>query len=703
MSSNTPLLPNLRQELRLFEGPVTNKGEPCWLIYDPIRHRYFRITQHVFELLSLWDNITAEDLKAAAQGRLKSRIENDEINDLVKFLHTNNLTETSASGNSKDYADQISATKKTFWKQAVHSYLFFRIPLLHPDRFLRATMPFVDLLYARLTLWIFAAFSLVGIYLASRQWDQFKTTFLDFLSWEGAFYYAVSLAFIKTLHELGHAYTATRHGVRVNSMGIAFMVMMPLLFTDVTDAWRLKSRRKKLAIDFSGMAVELIIAGLATFLWAFLPDGHLRSIAFVLATTSWVLSLLVNLNPFMRFDGYYILADAWGIPNLQTRAFAMARWWIREKLFSLGQRAPEQFDKFKRHALISYAVGTWIYRLVLFIGIALLVYHFFFKALGIFLFAVEILWFIVLPIWRELMEWWDMRQDIRKQKRSLITAGVTATLALLAFIPWSGSVSFQAIVASDHETQIFSPRPAYVRMVHVIDDKKVTKGDVMIELNSPDLDFEMTQTQRQIALLEARRARIAGDSEDRLYLDVILSELDAQRQKLSGLHREQDLLTIRAPFSGTVKEVDDDISAGQWIDHITPIARVVAPGSLEARGYVDENHAWRLGTDNNATFIPEDPLMDRQSAKLVEISKAAAHRLDVRYLSSIYGGEVASERNADHEIVPRSGQYLVRLTLDEVPWQRAVRGTIHLTGKPESFATAVWRRVLQVLVRESGV
>ncbi len=703
MSQKQQPLPLLRQELRLFEGPTTNKGEPCWLIYDPVRHRYFRITQQVFEILSLWTGPTADDLKRDANHRLKRDITDAEIADLAKFLHVNNLTETSASGDSKDYADQINATKKSFGKQAVHSYLFFRIPLLHPEHFLRATMPIVEVLYARLTLALFAVVSLVGIYLASRQWEEFKATFLDFLSWEGAFYYAMSLVFVKTLHELGHAYTATRHGVRVNTMGVAFMVMMPLLFTDVTDAWRLKSRRKKLAIDCAGMGVELIIAGLATFLWVFLPDGHLRSIAFVLATTSWILSLFVNLNPFMRFDGYYILADAWGIPNLQPRAFAMARWWMREKLFAIGHPAPELFDNFTRRALIFYAVSTWIYRLVLFLGIALLVYHFFFKALGIVLFAIEILWFIVLPIWREVMEWWDMRQDIQKTKRSLVTACLACFLALFVFVPWSGGVAFQAVVTAEHETQVFSPRPAYVRMVHVIDDKQVAKGDIIIELISPDLNFEMTQTQRQIDLLEARRARIAGDSEDRLFLNVILSELESQRQKLSGLHREQDQLTIRAPFSGMIKEVDDDISAGQWIDHNTPIARVVAPGSLEARGYVDENDAWRLQPDNSATFIPEDPLMDRQAAKLVEISKAGAHRLDMRYLSSIYGGDVASERDADDEIIPRSGQYLVRLALNEVHWTRAVRGTIHLAGKPESFAAAAWRRVLQVVVRESGV
>ena len=296
-----------------------------------------------------------------------------------------------------------------------------------------------------------------------------------------------------------------------------------------------------------------------------------------------------------------------------------------------------------------------------------------------------------------------MRKDIKNTKRSHVTAGVTAVALLLAFIPWSSTVAFQAVVSADRETQVFSPRPAYVRMVHVSDNTQVKTGDVLIELTSPDLDFEVTQTQRQIALLEARRARIAGDQQDRLYSDVIMSELQGQRQKLSGLHREQDLLTIRAPFSGVITEVDDDIAAGQWIDHITPIARIVAPGAVQVRGYVDENDAWRLESDDHATFIPEDPLMSRQTARLKEISKAGAHRLDVPYLASLYGGDVASERNADGEIIPRSGQYLVRLAMNDTPWQRAVRGTVHLTGKPESFAAAVWRRVLQVVVRESGV
>ena len=126
--------------------------------------------------------------------------------------------------------------------------------------------------------------------------------------------------------------------------------------------------------------------------------------AFLLATTTWVSTVLINASPFMRFDGYFLLSDFLQMPNLHARAFALARWDLRERLFALGEPAPEHFPAARR-GLILFAWATWIYRLVLFLGIAALVYHFFIKALGIFLFLVEIVWFIARPLWSEIGAW----------------------------------------------------------------------------------------------------------------------------------------------------------------------------------------------------------------------------------------------------------------------------------------------------------
>ncbi len=199
---------------------------------------------------------------------------------------------------------------------------------------------------------------------------------------------------MKAIHELGHALMATRYGVKVPSMGVALMVLAPFLYSDVSDAWRLASRRQRLAIDWAGILAELMLASVALTAWVFLPDGMLKTIAFVTATTSLVMSLVLNLNPFMRFDGYYILADWTGIPNLQTRAIVVGRWLMREVLFGLGAQPPEPFSRRALVILALYAYAIWIYRFFLFLGIALLVYHATFKVLGIILFLIEIGWFI---------------------------------------------------------------------------------------------------------------------------------------------------------------------------------------------------------------------------------------------------------------------------------------------------------------------
>ena len=696
------MLPALRQDLRLLAGAGVGDGTNDWLIYDPVRHRYFQIDESAFQLISLWREVELDEFIDLAKVRLQRDVSEGEVERLVQFVFSNNLGDQAPNGDALAYARQISGSKKPWWSQAIHSYLFFKIPIVRPHRFLEATLEFVAPLYTRTTFWLLFLIMAAGLYLVSRQWHVFTTTFLDFLSLEGMVWYGLSLIFIKTLHELGHAYTAARAGVRVNTMGIAFMLGMPILYTDVTDAWKLKSRREKVAIAGAGMAVELAIAAVATFLWVFLPDGAARSVAFVLATTSWIMSLAVNLNPFMRFDGYYLLADMWGISNLQSRAFAMARWWLREQFFGLGHPPPDNFTSRTRGWLIAYAIGVWIYRLILFLGIALLVYHMFFKALGLFLFAVEIAWFILLPIWKELTEWSKMRGQIIQNRRSWITASIVCVLIALAFIPWSGTIHVAAVAQAERESQLFAPRPARVVKVLSADGERVAAGARIAVLESPDLDYEIIKARHNIDLSEARLRRIAADAKDRSQRDIIERELAANKEKLAGLLVEQRQMLLAAPFDGEVRDRMRDLNPGNWIDHATPVARVISPGKTEAYGYIHEDDLWQIKVGGRARFIPEDPLIGARSGKVIDLAKTGSDRIEIKYLASVYGGDVPSDKDSKGDIKPRSGRYLVKIALDGQPLDRVVRGTVRLDGQPVSVAAAAWRRVLQVLVRESG-
>lgn len=248
------------------------------------------------------------------------------------------------------------------------------------------------------------------------------------------------------MHEFGHALTAYRYGCNVPQMGLAFLLLWPLLYTDTSETWKLTSRRQRFAVGASGIAAELMLAVFATLAWTILPDGSVRAAAFVLPTSTWILTIAINASPFTRFDGYFLLADWLNLPNLHERSFAFARWWLRETLFGLGDAPPEDFAPARRRWLILLALFTWLYRLVLFVGIALLLGHFVFKALGIVLMVVELGFFVALPILREIGVWWSRRGDIGLNLRSLRTVCLLLGLGLFIFVPWRDTVSLPAVL-----------------------------------------------------------------------------------------------------------------------------------------------------------------------------------------------------------------------------------------------------------------
>ena len=445
-SPGSIVVPTLRQDLRLHPG-TEDSVEANWLIYDPLAHRYHEIDERTYRILQHWrGNMELEALAAHVTGQLADQVSVDDLYQLMTMLDQAGLFCEPLAGWRSVYRKQQDMRRGPIaW--LLHNYLFIRVPLLKPDAFLQTTLPLARLLASRPMLIVIAALGLVGLFMASRQFDTFSHTFLFFFSLEGAEGYAAALFFVKIFHELGHAYMAKHFGCRVPTMGVAFLVLAPVLYTDVTDAWRLRSRRQRMLVSSAGMMVETAIAAIATFLWAFLPDGTVRSACFFIATTSWVLSLAINLSPLMRFDGYYLLSDYWRIPNLQPRAFAIFRWSIREILFNLRAPCPEEWPLRQRVTVVFYALAVCIYRLGLFIGIALVVYHMTqVKLLGVLLFAVEILWFVAMPFASEIKLWWGLRSKIRERRRYQFSS-LVAGLAILSFmVPRPQSVEITAVI-----------------------------------------------------------------------------------------------------------------------------------------------------------------------------------------------------------------------------------------------------------------
>jgi putative peptide zinc metalloprotease protein len=532
-------------------------------------------------------------------------------------------------------------------------------------------------------------------------------SFLYFFSWQGLIAYGFGLSAVKIIHELGHAYTATRYGCRVPTMGVSFLVMFPVLYTDTTGAWRLTSRKQRLAIDCAGVIAELMVASISTLVWVMLPEGSVRSIFFVLASSSWIMSLAVNLNPLMRFDGYYVLSDLLDIPNLQSRAFALGRWKLRELLFALGEEAPEEMPLRLQRGLVIYAWTIWVYRLILFAGIALLVYTMFFKLLGVILFFVEVGVFIARPIVNELKSWGDRRQAILGSARGKFWLTGLVVLIILAFLPVDTHVSAPAVLSPIGAAPIVSGDPALIDAVRVTNGQKVKAGDVLFELSAPELDASRAGTSARIAELEAQLARTAGDARDLADRAVLERQLASERAMASGTERRRDRLVLRAPIDGLVADLESGVHAGRWVSGSEALARIVTPGRYDIQAYVSEDDVWRVDADARGTFIPDDPVQASRPAKIVERAAAALQFLDQPMLASTNGGAIAVNPDEAKRLRPRAALYRMRFVaeLDTQPSTRLpqpVSGTIIIATRGTSMVDGLFRSFARIMRREAS-
>ncbi|MDQ6955070.1 MAG: biotin/lipoyl-binding protein [Mariprofundaceae bacterium] len=624
------------------------------------------------------------------------------VEQLVQFLKINNLIQVQGAEGVAYLALQKQATHTYWLSWLLKNYLFLRVPLIQPDRFLEHSQRWFHWVYQQWFLYILICFCGVAAYLISRQWDAFLNTFLHFFSMQGFILYGCALFFAKIIHEFGHAYTAKHYGVHVPTMGVALLVMWPVLYTDTSDAWKLPSKKQRMHIGAAGMAAELSLAVIATLLWSITPDGGLRSAFFLLATTTWVMTLFINLNPFMRFDGYYLLSDWWEVENLQQRGFALGKWKLREILFSSHERVPEFFPPRLHRSLILYAWCTWVYRFFLFLGIALLVYFFFFKILGIILMLVELGWFIILPIYNELKEWWK-----RKAKLNNFSAYRTFALfglLLLAFVlPWQASIDAPAVWLSQHQTTLYASESAVIKTLAVKEGDMVRKNQRLLTLSSMALDHKLNLLKQKIMLSQWQQETQGVSLELAEESRIVDQEYQGLKQEYQTLQERQEALQLRAGFDGRLMLLNPDIHEGAYIQKNEALALIVSTEKSIIQAYVFEIDISQVKQIDDAIFYPENTDIQPIHLTFISMSQADEARLEAPMLASIYQGDIPVRRSDKGELIPEAAIYKISFSCSNlIAIQHRLRGTVRLKGKRRSYFNRLLDQVLAIFIRESG-
>lgn len=692
----------LRADLNLMRTAPAPNGAPAWILHDPVAHRFHRFGWLQFEILRRWcvgpPERIARDIGASTTLRPTAA----DVEALGTYLTRNDLLDAGGAAATQRAMERRAARGVHPLRWAIRNYLFVRIPLVRPDRALDRLHAAAAPLFRPAAAVLLVLAALAGATLVLRDWSAFLAGFGALRTPTGVIVALVALLAAKILHELGHALAAKHHGCRVPAMGVAFVVLWPLLWTDTTEGWKLRDRRGRLWIDGGGMVAELGLAALASLLWAVSPEGAFKMAMHVLASVAWITTLFVNLNPLMRFDGYYLLADAADIPNLQARSFALARWWVRRTLFGPEGEPdppPEDLSANARRWLVVYAVATWAYRFVLFLGIALLVYQLAFKALGVILFVVEIWHFIARPAFAEMRSWGRGVRVLARSWRGVAYCALLAGAGYLLLAPRPMTLAFPAMIDAARTVEIVAPEPARVAAVPVRRGDSVAAGATVAILASPAVEHEIARAR---ARRDTLRTRLAQTPDARAAAGL-RDALTGAETELDLLRAQRDALTMTSAIAGIVRDLPDHVAPGQWVARREVLAVIESP-DRRVTAYIPFAQRDALDEAAAVTVLHDGDPTRRVQANWERIDTTPVAALDAPALASIHGGPVPATAGAGGAPVPTGSWF--RATARYAGSSEAVEdgtATVLAPSEPLRRIERFLRRVVSVLVRESGL
>lgn len=713
-------LPPLRQGITVAFDDYDAEGKPQWLIHDAGRNKFFIIGWLEYEIVSRWDLTDPEAIIAAINEETTLHVEPSDIEHFLKFLADHYLIKQSGYQIHKTANEQLLFKNDNLFHWLMTYYLFFKVPLCHPDRFLTRTRAFGRLLFHRTTAYIMIALAIVALYQVGARWEIFTHTFSSIFTLKGLFFSFIAFSFCKLFHELGHAYMCKRYGVPVPTLGIAFLVFWPVLYTDTTLSWTL-SYDKRMRIALAGMWVETYITIIAALIWCNTTNLTIQAICYVTITVNWLASLFINVSPFMRFDGYYVLADYLKMPNLQPRAFALTRWALRRWCFGWNEPPPEKFKPRRFYFLIAYSIATWLYRLFLYLGIAILVYHFFIKLVGIILFAVEIYYFILNPIITELRFWIFNKDKFTLNMRTKVTLVTLIVIALLFFIPINQSIEIPATLSYAHQ-YVSAPEPGILNTPLPAQGKLMKKDQVIAVIRSPELEESMHALSLEYGktLTQLRRSAINPDYS--MQKSILLSDINKQRAEYQKLVELRNKLTLKAPFDGELVEVAYDIRPGTVLMKGQWLADLVDTQHVQIEAFVSQIDLSRVKPGITGYFYPQATGGHPVRVKVENVEALNSRELNCHFSSDVLtekeesgietpcyhasdlGGEVPTVADNDGKYIPVNSVYRVNLVTDsKVKLSFVERGSVVLSTSPNSYAHRLFYRLKTLWIEQANL
>lgn len=571
------------------------RGQRWMVLENPLTNQFFRMHPASYEFVArLRPERTVEEVWKECLARFPDEAPGQEaVIRILSQLYQAGLLQYDLSSDTAQLFKRFERTRQREMRSRLLNIMFLRIPLLDPDRFLQAAMPVARLLLNPIGALLWLAVVGVGI---KNVVDNYKAA-LDqsqaVLAPDNLLLLYLATVFIKTVHEFGHAFFCRRYGGEVHVMGVMFMIFTPMPYVDATSSWGFRRRYQRVLVGAAGMIVELFVAAIAAVVWSRTSAGVVHSLAYNMMFTASVSTLVFNLNPLMRFDGYYILSDLLEIPNLSQRSMQMLRYWAEKHLLGVTKAEYPALSTKEGVWLGVFGVASGIYRVVVFAGILLFIADRF-LLLGILMAAVCAIAWVATPtigLIRYLAT--SPRLDRCRPRAVSVVLGLAAVLlVLLQLVPFPSHFRAPGVVRSPEESEVHNDTPGRLLEVLAKPGSPVQKGDALLRLSNPELELSIRSA-------EASRAEVEAQIRQAMQMQTanlrpLNSRLQTANELLQRLHNDQAALTVRARQTGTWVAPHVVDFKGRWMLRGADLGFVVSSDHYQFVATVAQEDADRL-------------------------------------------------------------------------------------------------------------
>ncbi len=724
----------LRRRPDLVCQPLPLAGRKHWAVKDPVARRYFLLTDPEYLVLDALDGRRSlAEVKLLFERQYAPReLPLARLQAFLGRLHEQGLVLVERPGQAQPLADRRRARRWTQLASLAVGWLSLRFRGIDPHAWLNRLVPTGGPLLR--PAWVLAYLVLLALggaaaWASRQQWQGDWTQWQAWLSPSTLLLLAVVLFAVKLAHELGHAVVYHRLGGQCHELGVMLLVGVPCLYCDVSDAWLMPQRWKRLAVSAAGMAVELALAAAAALVvWA-TPPGPVHTAAWSVVLISSIGTLLINGNPLVRYDGYFLLSDWAGVPNLGSRAAASLER-VAARLI-LGSEPPTQaLETDDPWWLPLYALASIGYRCLLLVGVWWLLAPWTQAWQGEWLLAAMLGATAVGWVGPAAARWarWITRPDrplpLRPWRAGLGLAAAGLGLAALLVWPWPQRFAVPVVIEPVGSQRLYATVAGRLQ-VEVTAGQQVVSGTRLARLENADEQRQLVELEGQVAV---QRRQVESLLRLRGTDPIAAAQLPAAQQsarelaaQLAQRRADQERWTLRATQDGQVMArsiepqrpgIDDlPTATGTWLDPVNQSAELAAgdwigwvgdPRRLEAWAYVDQAVIERVAVGQIADLRLEAVPASRLQGRVVEVGQTPT---TVAPAELVYRRELPAEPWGDRQWQTLQPTYLVRIAFECEPG--SVRpggvGQAKIRVGTEPWSRRLWRALWQSLsFREPG-